>query len=459
MANSKDDFKVQARVLRSLRKRNGTVTAGDVAADTGLDYERVEAALQSMLRSYKSHLDVDTEGNLLYRFDPGLRRRGEDRRWMLYRLQSWAWKAFKAFFKVWIMVMLVGYTAAFLIMLLALAVGALAGGRSGDDRRGGLSAAPLYLFARVLEMLFWINLVNGRYSYGYGYEPPPRQRKRRRPDKPFYQRVFQFVFGPEQPQDKLAAERAFAHFVRTRGGRVTPAEWASRTGLSLRDAEDAMTAGLVRFRGQLDLSDAGSVVYRFDQLQTTAQQALMERDLPPVWQRDVHPPPLTGNTSSTNAWIGAFNTFNLIMSLMVVSGVLVLPAAWVIGLGYIPLAFSGLFFLVPLIRWVQHKRAESKAARRAERHRILKTVFEAARRGDVVPLEQIPQAHAGRIVEEFEGTIELLDDGRAVVSFARLGDQLRAADQARLQAPAHATVGAHGVFLGPDEDAARAARA
>ena len=290
-------------------------------------------------------------------------------------------------------------------------------------------------------MLFWINLFNGRYSYGYGYEPPPRQRKRRRPDKPFYQRVFQFVFGPEQPQDKLAAERAFAHFVRTRGGRVTPAEWASRTGLSLRDAEDAMTAGLVRFRGQLDLSDAGSVVYRFDQLQTTAQQALMERDLPPVWQRDVHPPPLTGNTSSTNAWIGAFNTFNLIMSLMVVSGVLVLPAAWVIGLGYIPLAFSGLFFLVPLIRWVQHKRAESKAARRAERHRILKTVFEAARRGDVVPLEQIPQAHAGRIVEEFEGTIELLDDGRAVVSFARLGDQLRAADQARLQAPAHATVG------------------
>ena len=66
-------FEIEDRILSSLKKRDGTATAGDVASDTGLGYGDVETGLRRMLSLYKSHLDVDDDGNLRYRFDAGLR--------------------------------------------------------------------------------------------------------------------------------------------------------------------------------------------------------------------------------------------------------------------------------------------------------------------------------------------------------------------------------------------------
>ena len=76
MGLTRYDF--EDKLIASLRTRKGVATAGDVAADTGLPYDQVDKGLRSLLNIYKSHLDVDDAGNLLYRFDADFTRRGDD---------------------------------------------------------------------------------------------------------------------------------------------------------------------------------------------------------------------------------------------------------------------------------------------------------------------------------------------------------------------------------------------
>jgi len=440
-------FELEERIVRSLKTRKGTATAGDVAADTGIPLEHASSVLQEMVRRYKSHLDVDQDGNLLYRFDPALRRRGDEPGWLWHRAKANAWAGFRAFFKAWIMVMLVGYTAAFLLLLLAIGIGAMAAGssRDDDDRRGGsIGMLPFYLFARAMETLFWINLMQGGM---WGHPQDDHQNRSwarkepKRPDKPVYQRIFQYVFGPEVPRDKLAGERAFARFVRSRLGVVTPAEWVSRTGAPLRDAEDAVTGGMVRFRGQLEASDAGEVVYRFDDLRVTTAGSSLEEELPPVWRRAPRTPAMTGNHGSTNTWITIANAFILFMALMVVTGTILLPYGFVIGLGYVPLAFSTLFFLVPAVRWIVRKKRLADARRDQERHAALEHIFGAAEAQRPFPLDTIPSKLAGRLVTELDGVVEVDEDGRAMARFPRLENQLQAARRAREAASSQAVFG------------------
>src|SRR5690606_7025925 len=157
-------FEYEDRILASLRARNGVATVGDVAADSGLPLGETAQTLRHMLSFYKSHLDVDDDGNLLYRFDPQLKRRGEEPGRAWHEFKKTAWKAFMAVFKVWIMVTLVGYTALFILLLLALGIAGMAASSQSDNDRGGgeLLKLPWILALRILEMFFWINLFDNR---------------------------------------------------------------------------------------------------------------------------------------------------------------------------------------------------------------------------------------------------------------------------------------------------------
>ncbi|MFU8804275.1 MAG: hypothetical protein ACNA8W_10730, partial [Bradymonadaceae bacterium] len=364
MAKRLTEFEYEERILKSLRKRQGVATVGDVAADTGLPLEETEQAMRQMLSFYKSHLDVDDDGNLLYRFDPALKRRGDMPGMWWHQFKRKAWAAFTLFFKVWIMVTLIGYTVIFMLLLLAAGIAGLAASAStgGDSDSGGgrVFLFPFYLFVRVLELFFWISLFDssggrgrrrgyGGYgrSYGRGFSGA---KKRKKVDKPVYQRIFDYVFGPQVKTDPLAGERAFARFVRARNGRITAADWASRTGQSLSEADSALTGSVMRFRGDIDVAPDGTLVYRFDDLRVTAEAGGEDHsraDLPPIWQRPVKLPPFTGNKGSANTWITVFNSFNLLMSIGVLSSAAQLTTGIIIGLGIVPLSFSLLFFSIP----------------------------------------------------------------------------------------------------------------
>lgn len=448
-------YDVEDRILESLKDRDGVATAGDVAADTGLSYDRVEEGLRDMLGRYKSHLDVDDHGNLRYRFDPSFPKRGDlPGRWW-HNLKAAVWKAFVAFFKVWTMLMLVGYTVTFVLILISLSVAALT---AGDEDSGGgdLIVLPFYLLARMLEFIFYIDLFS-RGSFGRRAQQLRKRRKADKPSEPFYQKIFQYLFGPEaeQKRDPLQTERSFATFVRNRDGFVTAAEWAARSGQSLDEADNALTAGIVRFQGDVDVSDDGVLVYRFGRLQVTAEEDAESADEPePIWRRKVSVPPLTGNPKSTNVWISVLNGFNLLMSSFVLFGMPEAhPGIW-IGLGWVPFTFSFMFFLVPLYRMVRQYFQKKRARRENERRQSLSVVFRSAKDGeaDKVWESDLSERYADELVTEYHGEVDVESSGETTYRFPEVALQYEAAREARQSAGEEPTVFGSTIFSSDEEE-------
>lgn len=434
-------FEVEDHVLTSLKDRDGVATAGDVAADTGLGYDNVEMALRRMLSTYKSHLDVDDDGNLRYRFDPEFTKRGEDPARLWHDIKKALWTGFKWFFKVWIMVTLVGYTIIFILLLLALAIGGIAASASSDSDSDGLIELPFYLLARVLETLFWISLFDDSSRYGRRGRRRGRLRRRKKvkkPDKPFYQKVFHYVFGPERKANPLKAQTAFTQFVREMNGRVTAADWAARTGQSLDEAENGLTAALVRFNGDVDVSDEGHLVYRFDDLMVTAGEGGTNARGPErIWNSRKKEPKFTGNPTSTNVWITIFNAFNLVMSGVILSGAADQLAQGVqvdpgilYGLGFVPLIFSIVFFLVPGLRWFGHARDKKRVQTENLRRREIGRIYESVQGAQAEPI-QLEEKVDTELAAGFDGDVDVDQNGNAYYFFKELKGELDAGERAR----------------------------
>jgi hypothetical protein len=444
-------YEFEDRVVAAVKKRGGAVTVGDVSADTGLPLEETELALRHMLSVYKSHLDVDDDGNLRYRFDQPMIRRGEDPGRLWADIKKWSWNAFVFLFKIWIMVTLVGYTALFILILIALAVASIALATQTDSDADELIGLPFYLLARALEFFFWISI----FDDGRSSRRRSRRFKRKKPkvDKPFYQKIFDYVFGPERKSDPLAAQQAFADFVRARNGRVTAAEWASRTGQTLEQAENALTASLVRFRGDVDVSDEGVLVYRFDDLRVSAREGRTGGDLPPIWTKRAQAPPLTGNPSGTNTWITVFNLFNLVMSSFFAFTLMGQPnvdPAIAFGLGWVPFVFSLVFFAIPIVRSMFNTAKKKKAVHENDRREELRKIWQASVVDHLEPVVLQPKL-ADEMVKGYDGDVQVLDDGRMVYLFDTIARERRAGEQAR-QAARDQVVFGQTVFSSDDEE-------
>ena len=82
---TESDRLLERRIVKSLRGRRGEATLADVVVDTGLPNLEVERLLRRMIGEFPCHLEVTEEGDILYHFDPAMRRydqRDRLRRWL-----------------------------------------------------------------------------------------------------------------------------------------------------------------------------------------------------------------------------------------------------------------------------------------------------------------------------------------------------------------------------------------
>lgn len=439
MALSRYDF--DDKIIAALRNREGVGTVGEISADTGIGYHDCERSMRHLLTIYKSHLDVDDDGNLLYQFDEGFVRRGEDSGRFWHNAKKTAWAGFKMFFKVWIMVMLVGYVSVFVLLLIALAVGAIGASASSDSDSGlgELITIPFHLLARLLEFMFWIDFY-GKSGRG-GRRGMRPVRKREKISKPFYQKTFDFVFGPEKEVDTLAIHRKFTEFIRANDGQITAADWARISGQSLDKAETALTASVVRYNGEVDYTENGTLVYKFRELLLASSDSEVKSLRVPktYWSSEAKVPKLTGNPKGTNRWIVGLNAFILIAS-SVVLGTAGLPAAAVIGLGAIPLVFSLIFFSVPIFRWIKQQSLKGKVAAENKRRKSVKKIFDSVK-------SQRPVSVEPAVALDFGGEY---DEEIDAFRFDALATQLEDGQEARASNSVHDTFGAS-VFSSNDE--------
>lgn len=420
--------KTASRLVGVLRQRRGASTVADLVAATGLPKVQVEQSIKRVLDEYGGHLKVTEAGELLYYFPNGMRSRTRGWRPFLRRAAQSVLRAtgraLAFLFKVWIMLMLVGYTLLFAAILLAAIVASLAASASGrgDERgrsRGGFGGA--YLTSRLLQLLLYMWMFNApaRYPGRSAWDPYRGAAPRAVPRRPLYRSVFAYVFGEEDPnRDWEERERIrVIAFLRGRKGVIGLEELLALTGRTPERAQALLNALLVELDGEPSVTEAGTLVYLFPGLLASTGSgpapsgAAPEGSFFPVEGRKTIR--FNHNPSGTNGWITFFNGFNLFFGGYFLyfstlarpapspadpgSSLYLLLARYLASagiepvlflgvlLGAVPFAFSLLFYLAALARAAQVRRTNEEIRRENLRRQVYLQVL--ADPGEVDPRE------------------------------------------------------------------------
>ena len=353
-----DETRDRKAIVQAFRRRKRAATVADIVAETGLPTNSIESVINDIVWEFRGHLKVTESGEILYYFPSGMQSRltgfrARARR-VLERVKSGLARAGKVAFKVWTMVMLIGYFVLFVVLLLAAALGGFAlaaksgGGGGGGGRRGGF--LPIFLMSRLMNTLFFLWMysdlerAHSRSQRRAGYRDPwgmgggmggmrLPQRDPNRAERRLYHSIFAFVFGDPEPEGPWhERERSeVLSYLRANDGVITLEELMALTGKGPADAQELMNELLVGYEGSPEVGENGTVLYCFDRLlaraegeaggaQATRRQASKTARAPaqtkelvdrlPQLRRPVVP--FNNNSKSLNRWIGFFNGFNLL---------------------------------------------------------------------------------------------------------------------------------------------------
>ncbi len=413
---------VERQIVDVLRKRNRESTVADVISSSGLPNYQVKEMMNLVVRDYAGHLRVTESGEILYYFPEGLRNRRKGAaagfKRVVRNFLRVTGKVLAFLFKIWIMVMLIGYFVLFIALLLLAMLASIAGSANSRDSgrgrdRGGMGIGGFFLTARVIELFVTLWLYSGTPSRGNVDAYGRRQRKPR--GRPLHQSVFAFVFGDESP---LATwpdreKREFIKFIQSQKGVITIEELMHLTGKDRSAAQNLINEYLVEFEGEPDVTEAGTLIYRFPELMRTRERSVEGTN----FQREFMPLiPFNKNKGNFNQWIGFFNGFNLVFGgyflyysfavttlvpahaldrfygfvLALARQISATPHFLVaVALGIVPVAFSFVFYLVPLLRRLNERRRNELIKEQNLRKRTLANVL--AGPDSVDPEEIVPQ--------------------------------------------------------------------
>jgi hypothetical protein len=415
MQASKAGEAIRAKIqAKTPAPENLTLTVADAAAQTGLALRDAESGLKWLSTEYRGQLRVTSEGELVHVFPSGFAKPWEGpetRRRMARAVGRALMGTLRFVVRAWVAIVLVGYAALFLALLLGLTF-ARQGNDSNSRRDDGLPGGALaYAFFRVVgDALFWtfhpwspFSLYAGP-AWGapatQGYAPARRQRPRE-PRVPLYERVNRFFFGPPpQPVDPRENEQLIVAAIRAGKGRIGLADVMRVTGLPREQADPLMAKLMLDYDGDVAVSEEGGIFYRFPAIRKTAvaSEPAAPTEPPPAWSRSKPTPPLTGNSAGTNVAIAFLNTFNLLMAAWCLeNGMTIERLAHMfervphgaiqpiadpglpIALGVVPLIFSVLLFVVPIVRAASRPWKQREAEREKGRLAVLREVLERVR--------------------------------------------------------------------------------
>lgn len=401
----------------------GRFTITEAASSSGLAVDTVKDALEELLNKYVCRLAVTENGDLIYDFGrPPVRKDRKTLREYFEILASFILKVLAILYRILIAAVLVVYFVLFLIIMIVIVIAAFTkGGSSSSEKNSGSSGsgssrssgssgfgsvlAPLRAIGRMFLDIFDWRTVSGGYYYteddlGYRYRHAESKKSRLKSDKKnFVASVYDFVFGPPRfPMDPLANEKEVAQFLRENKGLIVPADLMALAGWTAKRAREFFTDCLIRFRGEVKVSENGVVYGEFDQI-IRGDFGLKDGEVIYYWDEYEPDYELTGNDGIANFKIVFFNAFNLIFSFLVVTDLMENIVSWAIRgreedlisvfleifasllyadqpfvmtwMGWFPLAFSTVFFTIPLIRWIGIKKAKEKR----HRNNVLKRFY------------------------------------------------------------------------------------
>lgn len=386
-----------SRIEQHLQHGQRHFTLTDAAAMTGLSFDETREAMAVLLARYICRLQVSENGDLIYHFGDGLRRRGEKSFAERARdAAAWLWKVFTVIYKAWIAVTLVIYFLLFLVLLIVVII-ASSSRQSSDDRRRRSSVdlgSLLYLFASIFDWQTHTTTIDYRQDqHGYRYphyRPSPGALNNAK--KNFMASVYDFVFGPPRVErDPLANQQEVAAYLRQHKGLLVTTELSALAGWTLPQAETFFTDCILRFRGDSKISENAVLYGEFDEIVRSVGDVNAGK-IVYYWDEYEADYELTGSSTTHNVFIVVMNSFNVLMAFLVIRGgptwlrqlsyadpslsFLASAAPWLyVVLGWVPLMFSLLFFLMPLVRFARLQVLRRQQHDENIRKRLFKTIF------------------------------------------------------------------------------------
>ncbi len=451
------DRKVVAELERIVKKSRGKFSPEDAIAETGYSLEQVNDGLSRLIELYESRVTMDREsGKLQFIFKYPLFKRGsKTAKEIILSALDVIWKGFTYVYKASVGIVLILYTVIFVLLLLAI----MLAGRGDSSRDSKFDFGDIIggVFRGIFDV-FYIMMWTRTLSYhtdqsGYRYRAYEPEKNK---GKNFIFSVFNFVFGPEHPKyDPLDDAKEIAAFIRKNNGKITAGHIVALTGIDYEKAESRLAEYASKFNGDLYIDTDGTIVGDFSRLMNKVSKEL-EGGKIIFYENEVEAPyELTGNTKGRNVVIAAMNSFNLLMSLFVISifssgqdiqfayeeqmyslGTLD-EYSWVAWfLGYFPLVISALFFVIPIFRSFDVKAKNKKReynilrkkligafVRNRGREAKLSDILRTASINDEKSIEKAKRV-LERLIIELKGELNFSSEGEPVYSFPRLAREL-----------------------------------
>jgi len=374
------------KIVTSLKRRRKGAVAADICAATALPLSVVNELLPKAADEYSGHLRVTESGEISYYFPNGFTSRY---RGLSAALKKAAQKTFNfiktacAFlFKIWIVVMLVGYFLIFIALALASVFLSVAGKSSGSGGRRSGGSVNFGLFNLIWRIWFYSELTRPKYAYG------GRNVNKNKETRPLHKAVFSFVFGEEDPNKNWEDQKykAIITYIQANRGVISLAEYMAFTGMDSQEAQTDILSFCSKFEGSPEATEEGTIVYRFDKLLLNSDGEKFSELIPPVERLKR----FSDNKKSTNKWLAVINAVNLIFGSYFLyqsfnTGQLINKAQYIVApklyaythaifdhflydphlvirsaLGIIPLVFSLLFWIIPTVRFFIEKKENNK---------------------------------------------------------------------------------------------------
>jgi len=368
------------KIVTSLKRKRKGAVAADICAATALPLSVVNELLPKAADEYSGHLRVTESGEILYYFPNGFTSRYRGLSAVFKKTVKKVFAVFKTasalIFKIWIAVMLIGYFILFIALAIAvlfLSAAGKGGGKGG--RRGG--SFNIGIFRLIWRIWFYSELTSPGYGYNYGNVK-----------RPLYKEVFSFVFGEEDPNKNWEDQeyKAIISYIQANRGVISLAEYMAFTGNNSQEAETDILAFCSKFEGSPEVTEEGTIVYRFDKLLLNSGMEKTSELIPPVKRLKK----FSDNKESTNGWLAVINAVNIIFGSYFLyqsintgqlftdiqyksasslysythyflSNILEEPHNIIkITLGLVPLAFSFLFWIIPAVRYFMEKKENNK---------------------------------------------------------------------------------------------------
>ena len=449
MAKEAPQEQIVNSVEKIIQKTRGKFAPEDAVAETGYSLDSINSALQRLLELYRAKVVMNSQtGSLMFEFHFPLQKiHKKSFNEILFNTLSALWKAFTVVYKAATGVILVFYTILFIVLIIAGLL--LSSSSDRDDRRGGgnVSVILIGLIRGIFEAINIIAMTSTVEVYtdpsGLTYK---EYTKEKNGGKNFVQSVFSFVFGPDypKPDPNENAMEMIAYIRQKSKGKLTAADIVLLSGIPYDKAEEKLAEYAAKYKGELTISEDGTIVADFTNLLNTQTKDLDGGRIVYYHNEIDHPALHTGNSAGRNFIIMAMNAFNMYVSYSITSMAAEAAASGTTAplspfltflLGWFPFIFSISFFLIPILRIPFTISYSSKRKKIILRKKIFGAIFTLpgskftfSQIGNAInlPKELFDKAKhtLEKLVLELQAEIQIEEDGTAVYNFEKIKSKL-----------------------------------